>query len=257
MRLPQRFGGQLAGWNGESLYIRVRIDPTAMDYAAPIGHAIGEWNRALGSRFFITPDQGDVELTFYGDQDGSQYTGRDWSGLYKGFDAYGFNVTGTSYPVHQASIWMRLDHVLPFWTAANIAAHELGHLFDLRDHPSEDFNSIMSYQRDGRLLYGPSRADLEAIRQNYGLDSLQVPIGALRGSEALSMAWHFDRNGRVSGRRAGEPRWRSWVRGLAGGGVRFVYPGELYWCCADRPTTLSFGRWSQDIPAGESRFMYV
>ena len=51
-------------WNGKACYIRAKMDKSVRHPQA-CGEAIARWNRAVGERFLIVPDKGNLFITFF------------------------------------------------------------------------------------------------------------------------------------------------------------------------------------------------
>lgn len=248
-------------WTGKAIYIRATID-ASVTHVQACGEAVQRWNEAVGARFLMTPDQGDVTVTFY-ERHGSEWPFDTFSapeGTAVGF-TFRYDPAGTMLGAQpgrtsRCDIYVNRDASMPLYQEwVWVYAHEIGHAFGLADHPDDDINSVMSYQRQGRLLIGPSWEDQQGVAGIYGLADLDVLPQMLDGAENLQAMWQMDRYG--TWRRLGLAKWRSFFAGLPGLSSRIALePHETYWVRMAQAGHLGYGRFTVPVQAGEQLWYY-
>lgn len=252
-------------WNGKAIYIRTRID-SSVTHSLECGAAIERCNQQVGARFYMTRDQGDVSLTFF-ERGENEWPFTTWGRTVRGDKVWGVALNYTSSgellginpgKIARSDIYVNRD--IPGKTHEewiNVFAHEMIHSFGLDDHPEDDINSVMSYQRQGRKLLAPSWEDVRGIAGIYGLDNLDVRPEDLDGVENIISIWHEDRYGK---RRylSGWQKWAFWMArfipngrsGASSNTLIQLVPYERYWVKAKEEGELGFGRFSLVVLPG-------
>lgn len=245
-------------WNEKAIYIRTRIDPS-VTHSLECGVAIERCNQQIGARFYMTPDQGDVSITFF-ERGENEWPFTQWPEV-DGNKVWGVALNYTSSgellgvnpgKIAYSNIYVNRDipgKTYPEWV--NVFAHEMVHAFGLDDHPKEDINSVMSYQRQGRKLFAPSWEDVKGIAAIYGLDNLNVRPEDLDGIENIVSIWHEDRYGKLR-YLSGWQKWAFWAARFIANGrsgaspntLKQLVPYETYWVKAKVEGMLGFGRFS-------------
>jgi hypothetical protein len=254
-------------WNRKAIYVKTKIDHS-VSHREACGAAIEKWNEQVGARFFMTPDEGDVSLTFF-ERGANEWPFTVWRtvdgnpvwGIALNYDKSGTLLGINPGGIARSEIYVNRD--IPGKTHAewiNVYAHEMGHSFGLADHQKDDINSVMSYQRQGRKLHAPSWEDVVGIANIYGLKDLTVRPADLTGIENIISIWHYDRYGvRRSRNMSG---WRMWLSvfrdkiAAQGSFEKFelasLKPFETYLIKAKREGLLGFGRFELAVfPSNE------
>lgn len=248
----------LASWNGQSIYIRVRIDDSVSQRQA-CAEAITRWNDAVGSRLLFISDRGDVEVVFY-ERNATDWPFTQWlvdgqpaGGFALNYDPDGQPLSTNPGKIARSEIYVNREQAFmthELWV--HVYAHEIGHVIGLADHPHDDVLSVMSYQTQGRALLGPSLEDQQGIARIYNLGRVAVYPEDLVGVDEVEVIRHYDRYGeleRVFNSRAS--RWRIWSRSPALTDLRELKPWELYQVKTkgDQPVRLGLGRFDQLVSA--------
>jgi len=242
------------------------MDP-GITHPQECGEAIKRWNEQVGSRFLLTPDKGIVQIRIF-ERNSDEWPFTEWrvngtiaAGFALNYDSSG-NMLGTN-PGLIARSDIYVNRVLAgydYQSRVYTFAHEMGHAFGLDDHPSENINSVMSYQSQGRLLLGPSFEDIHGIAHIYGLHDLLVRPDDLEGIENIKSIWHYDRYGKGHSHLRGWSRFRGFFPSIFGGGsglndLESIEAYETYYVQVKAVGTsifLGFGRFRQQVFPGIS-----
>ncbi|MFY9457799.1 MAG: hypothetical protein WAP23_02620, partial [Candidatus Spechtbacterales bacterium] len=257
-------------WNNKAIYIRTVIDSSVTN-PHPCIAAIEQWNHQVGARFCLISDRGsDVIRFFERGQEQWPFTvyreknGARIAGVCLNYTEDGEMLGIRPGLVARADIYINRDIPnMDHYKRMNFWGHEIVHAFMLDDHPDDDINSIASYQRQGRLLYGPSWEDVKGIAKIYGLEDLTVRPEDLDGIENVISMWHEDRYGKrryLNGWR----RWTFWMArfaaarpGVSPNDLGSLVPFETYWVKAKKEALLGFGRFELTVlPDSHYRWEY-
>ena len=224
----------------KAIYVRTSIE-SSVRHRQACGEAIHRWNEAVGARFLMTPDQGQVSITFI-ERLGTEEPFASFIGDVKPGGL-------TSLTLGNPTIYVRSDmQNVAYYEWVNIWAHEIGHCFGLADHPHDDINSIMSYQVSGRWLLSPSKEDVDSIVRLHGLADMRVRVEDLDGVENITALWHWDRY-RGQG-------WRAWIPLLRHSTVDSLVPYETYQVRAKAEGLLGL-RQPLHVEPGLNRWVYL
>jgi hypothetical protein len=232
INLPKR----IYDFQGKPIYIKVIITNSVIHRQAA-GEAIARWNDAVGSWFLMVPDKGTYILTVH-ERSRNEYPFVDYP------SAVGLAFTNGS----SGNIYVRHDTDLEHHKYINIFAHEMGHSpFMLADHPHDEINSIMSYQKSGRTLFGPSYEDVLAVAKMYDLNNLKYKASSLEGIENIDHIWHYDKYTNTG--------WKIWSRWIDT--IDSLKPYEMYKVKAKEQGYLGNGRFNKIVLKGYSDWMYL
>lgn len=256
-----------ASWNRKAIYIETRINDSVLHPQAA-GEAIARWNDAVGVRFLLTPEQGEVRLTLF-ERNANEWPFSQWlvngqiaGGYALNYDRGGNMLGGTPGQIARSEVYVNREAGWArYYNWVNVFAHEIGHAFGLADHPLDDINSVMSYQRQGRALMGPSAEDADGVAHIYGVTSLAVTPQELEGVEQIETLWWYDRYGREQRYNLGRRnRWRLWARTPDITDLEGLLPYERY---RVRPKVkgaafdLGYGRFINAVYPPDYHWMYL
>ena len=226
-------------WNGKACYIQTKMDQSVRHHQA-CGEAIAHWNEAVGERFLMVPDEGDLSITFFERDPGEPPFDQNPTAA-----ALAFN-SGQEH----SDLYVLRSELLTHRQYVNLYAHEIGHAFGLADHTGEDINSVMSYATEGRWLLGPSFEDVRSIANLHGLKNMRVRPRDLDGSENIVRMWHWDRYENKG--------WSFYANYLTPGlGTIELKPYEVYSVLAKREQLLGNGRQALQLLRGMNRWAYL